>query len=409
MRTVSSERALAEPAAHGRDAGRASPGPRYIFLQNILTPYRISLFDELHRMGFPFEVYYMRDTEADRHWTIDRSAIRHPYYLDRGFYRMVGRLHVHVNPRLLWRMIRAKDAEFILGASWNDLNVMFLVLLKRLGLLRQRVHFWSEANYLTIGASNDNWFKRALRKFVFLGSRGAIIIPGKMSAITFGKWEIRDRTFVTLPNTIEEEKFQVSPADSVRRSAEPVPRILISARLVEQLKGIVNFFTAIGDEGVRRAHFVIAGDGPDRGMIEEYIAARGLQAHVTLLGHCATREVVEQYRRANAFLLPSFSDQSPLTLVEALVMRLPVLVSERCGNHFEAVADEQNGYLFDPMDHDSVRRAYAAFMARRDEWPAMGEVSGELYRRTFLREAAIAHFAQSLIATSQAQRAAGIR
>ena len=47
---------------------------RYIFLQNILTPYRISLFDELHRAGFNFEVYYMRETEADRHWKIDQST-----------------------------------------------------------------------------------------------------------------------------------------------------------------------------------------------------------------------------------------------------------------------------------------------------------------------------------------------
>jgi glycosyltransferase involved in cell wall biosynthesis len=379
---------------------------KYIFLQNILTPYRISLFDELHRSGFNFEVYYMRDTEADRHWTIDQRTIRHPFYMDRGFYRMVGRFHLHVNPRLILKLIRARDAEFILGASWNDLNVLFLVLLKRLGLLRQQIHFWSEANYLTIGARNDNWFKRALRKFVFHASDGAVIIPGRMSEITFARWEIRDKTFVRLPNTIEEEKFQLSDADIATRKANPQATFLISARLVEKLKGLLNFFSLIGDDGVRRAHFLIAGDGPDKDAIQEYIVTRGLEDHITLLGHCSTEQVVALYRRANAFVLPSLSDQSPLTLVEALIMKLPVLVSDRCGNHFEAVTNGRNGYLFDPLDRSSVRQAYAEFMRRRHEWSEMGEVSGELYSRTFNRKAAIAHFTRALTEFSAARRSA---
>lgn len=382
---------------------------KYIFLQNILTPYRISLFDELHRTGFNFEVYYMRETEADRHWRIDPRTIKHPFYMDRGFYRMVGRFHLHINPRLIAKLITQKDAEFILGASWNDLNVLFLVLLKRLGLLKQQIHFWSEANYLTIGARNDNWFKRALRKFVFHGSDGSVIIPGRMSEITFAKWEIRDKTFVRLPNTIEEEKFQLPAASITEREDSLTPTFLISARLVEKLKGLLNFFDAITDEGVRQAHFVIAGDGPDKGAIQAYIDSRGLEDHITLLGHCNTDKMVALYQRANAFVLPSLSDQSPLTLVEALVMKLPVLVSDRCGNHFEAVENGQNGYLFDPLETSSVQKAYTEFMRRRDEWSDMGKVSAELYRRTFDRRTAIAHFTRTLTEFSIAKRSTSVR
>jgi glycosyltransferase involved in cell wall biosynthesis len=377
---------------------------KYIFVQNILTPYRISLFDELHAAGFNFEVYYMRHTEADRHWSIDPATLRHPFFLDRGFYRMVGRFHVHINPRLIAKLARAGDAELILGGSWNDLNVMFLVLLKRLGLLRPQIHFWSEANYLTIGASRDNWFKRALRKFVFHGSDGAIVIPGAMSEITFGKWGIRNRNFVRLPNTIEEEKFEVSSVDLAERDRSALPMFLITARLVEKLKGLQNFFESITDEGVLRARFVIAGDGPDRATLERFVSDRGLGDHITLLGHCNTPEVVKLYRKADAFLLPSFSDQSPLTLVEALKMRLPVLVSSRCGNHFEAVRDGVNGFLFDPFDPAATRQAYERFMSRRADWAAMGEQSGALYATTFDRRVAIRNFMESLTSFSQKQR-----
>lgn len=369
---------------------------KYIFLQNILTPYRIALFDALHRHGFDFAVYYMRETEADRHWAIDQRTITYPFYMDRGFYRMVGRFHLHFNPRLIAKLANS-DAELILGGSWNDLNVFCLVLMKRLGLLKNRVHFWSEANYLTIGASNDNRFKRALRKFIFHTSDGAVIIPGRMSEMTFEKWGIDWQTYVKLPNTIEEEQFHITRSEIAQRSSNAIPTLLMSARLVENVKGILNFFRSIGDDEVRRAYFLIAGDGPDRDEFQAYITSRGLEEHIKLLGHCDTAQMVELYKKVNAFVLPSFSDPSPLTLVEALAMHLPVLVSDRCGNHFEAVAEGRNGFLFDPLDPASVKRAFTAFISRGGDWTAMGEVSGELYRERFACQPAIASFARSLI------------
>src|SRR6185437_11468119 len=157
---------------------------KYILLNNIFTPYRTSFFNSLYKNGFNFEVYYMRETEADRNWKINFEDIKHPYYVDHGFYRVIGRFHVHFNPRLIVKMLKEKDAEFILAGSWNDLSVLVLVALKRIGIVKNQIHYWSKANYLTIGSLNDNIFKKFLRKFVFNASDNAIIIPGKMAEIT---------------------------------------------------------------------------------------------------------------------------------------------------------------------------------------------------------------------------------
>lgn len=369
---------------------------RYIFFTDMPTPYRTDFYNELYKSGLEFEVYYMRTTIDQRNWAFDAKAMTHPHYIDRGFYRMIGRFHVHFNPRLIAKLVRARGADIIMGASWNDLDVLVLVMLRRLGLAKARFHWWSEANYLTIGAAKDNLFKRLLRKFVYASAPGTQISSGKMTEITLEKWGVPSTAFIPLPNTIEEGKFVISRDEVAARYPVTVPVFLMPVRLLENVKGIVNFLRAIGDDNIRRGTFLIAGDGPDKGMIEEYIRSRGLEAHVQLLGFRHTNEMVGFYRQANVFVLPSFSDPSPLSLIEALKMELPVLVSERCGNHFEAVVNGENGYLFNPLDAQSVRAAFEALMGRGRDWRTMGERSRALYSQLFDRQLVIENFSRAL-------------
>ena len=373
---------------------------KYIFFTNIPAPYRISFYNELYKYGFNFEVYYMRDTEADRSWKIDQAAIKHPFYIDHGFYKMIGRFHIHFNPRLLIKLFRAREAEIILGGSWNDINVLILVILKRLGLIKHQLHFWSEANYLTFGAVNDNLFKKVLRKFVYNSSNGAQLSSGKMTEITFEKWGIRGKTFLQLPNAIEEENFQISEKEIAARYNNNTATLLMPVRLLERDKGIINFFKAIGDENIRKGLFLIAGDGPDKEAIQAFIRSHAVEENIKLLGFCQSPEMVSLYKKANILVLPSYSDPSPLTLIEALSMKLPVLVSERCGNHFEAVVNEDNGYLFNPSEPDSIKQAFDSLMRRTGEWKNMGEISGKLYHEKFRKQIVIENFIRAITAFS---------
>jgi len=369
---------------------------KYIFLTNIPTPYRTSFYNELYKRGFNFEVYYMRSTEADRNWVIDQREMKHPFYIDRGFYRMIGRFHVHFNPKIIIKLLEAKGSEIIIGGAWNDIDILILVILKRMGILNNQLHFWSEANYLTIGAMNDNLFKRLLRKFVYNSSNGAQLSSGKMTEITFDKWGIKNQTFINLPNTIEEERFRISEEEIELRYENKTPIFLMPVRLLENIKGIINFFKAIGDENICKGLFLIAGDGPDKEVIQAFIHSHKVETYIKLLGFCDAEKMGSLYKRANVLVLPSFSDPSPLTLVEALTMRLPLLVSERCGNHFEAVMDKNNGYIFNPSDPKSVKLAFESLLNRAAEWRSMGDISGNIYNKIFNRQIVIENFIKTL-------------
>ena len=140
-----------------------------IFIQNIVAPYRLAMFNALQEAGFPFEVYFMGKTEPNRFWNVDLRKIKFPYWLGAGKLLKIGHRWIHLNPILVFKCLFFRDTEIILGAAWCDFNILCLVFLKRLGILRKRLHFWAEANYLTNGARNEKsrlkFFFRRLGEF----------------------------------------------------------------------------------------------------------------------------------------------------------------------------------------------------------------------------------------------------
>ena len=91
----------------------------------------------------------------------------------------------------------------------------------------------------------------------------------------------------------------------------------------------------------------------------------------------------ELYNMANVFVLPSFSDPSPLSMVEALKMHLPILCSTHCGNHFEVVLEGKNGYCFNPFDVQDIKEKFEKMLYSREQWEQMGELSYYNYLKTF--------------------------
>jgi glycosyltransferase involved in cell wall biosynthesis len=90
------------------------------------------------------------------------------------------------------------------------------------------------------------------------------------------------------------------------------------------------------------ARLVLAGEGPERPAIQEFIDRHNLAERVRLLG--LRTDVGRLLAAADAFLLTSISEGIPLTLIEAMAARLPV-VATNVGGVGEVVADGTTGLL----------------------------------------------------------------
>ena len=101
--------------------------------------------------------------------------------------------------------------------------------------------------------------------------------------------------------------------------------------------------------------YLIAGDGPERTSLEQCAADLGIADIVTFLGVCNDRQVVELYRQAAVFVLPSVTaangdmEGQGLVLQEAQASALPVVSTLHNGIP-EGVRDGKTGFLVPERD-----------------------------------------------------------
>ena len=66
-----------------------------------------------------------------------------------------------------------------------------------------------------------------------------------------------------------------------------------------------------------------------------------------------TNQILEKYKDADVFCLPSFYEGTPNVLCEAIACGLPIVCSRVCDNPIY-VQEGKNGFLFDPANPQDV-------------------------------------------------------
>jgi glycosyltransferase involved in cell wall biosynthesis len=136
--------------------------------------------------------------------------------------------------------------------------------------------------------------------------------------------------------------------------------ILNVGRLVP-LKGqliLIEAVAALVDRGLD-VLLTIVGDGPLRNELDLAVRQRALGDRVRLVGNVGQDDIVERYRDADVFCLPSFREGVPVALMEAMASGLPVIASGIMGIP-ELVQDRVSGLLVLPGRADLLATAIAA-------------------------------------------------
>ena len=165
---------------------------------------------------------------------------------------------------------------------------------------------------------------------------------------------------------------------------------LTTARLAA-VKGFEHQLRALASlEGTpvfRRLHFAWAGEGEQRGELEAQIARLGFGSRIHLLGH--RWDVADWYDAADVFVLPSYIEGMPLSVMEAMAKGLAVAASAVSGTP-EALGDTGR-LLADPArDPAGTERDLAAALS---EWAADSEMRERMGAAS--RERAIALFQEA--------------
>lgn len=154
----------------------------------------------------------------------------------------------------------------------------------------------------------------------------------------------------------------IDVAPFVRAAADPSPaqtgsRIVIGVvgRLTPQ-KGHAYLLQA-APEILREypaAVFLFAGDGPERQQLETVARSLGVEGHVIFAG--ARSDMPAVYASIDILVLPSVNEGMPMTLIEALAARKPVVASN-VGDVSKLIQNGKTGLLVEPGDPAALRAA----------------------------------------------------
>lgn len=117
---------------------------------------------------------------------------------------------------------------------------------------------------------------------------------------------------------------------------------------------------------------LIVGDGSERARLEQFAAESGLVAAVIFTG--ARLDVPRLLGAMNVFALSSLSEGMPLTVLEAMAARLPV-VATGVGALPEMVEEGFSGFLVAPRQEDAMAARLKQFYENRDLAEQFGEVA----------------------------------
>jgi glycosyltransferase involved in cell wall biosynthesis len=270
--------------------------------------------------------------------------------------------------------VRALDLTFPDGVNWNSRRLVLAHLWRATRMIRRtRPHLvhvaipWPEFGFSTLLACGllrvptVAAFQLVVPREPFTGRTGRALAWAKARGQTWVAVSRHSRDLVARIAGIDPGEIELVyngsslPPDvpdaatartGVRRELglPPGALILFSTGRLHPQKGydllppvLPHVFREFGE-----AHFVLAGDGPDRNTLTEAFRARGLEGRVHLLGHRA--DVPRLLRAADLFVFPTRYEGHPFALVEAMAAGVPVVTSLASGIG-ELVVDRESGVV----------------------------------------------------------------
>jgi glycosyltransferase involved in cell wall biosynthesis len=191
-----------------------------------------------------------------------------------------------------------------------------------------------------------------------------------------GKSKLPDDAYIVIPWGVDVEKFRRDEASRQRlRSAWQLADddvLLAFVGRLEFYKGVETLLAALGQlaSGGRGVRAVIAGDGPRRQVVEEFIARGPGGGLVRMLGMVS--DVPSVLSAADIYVMPSLWEGWPLALGEAMSASLPAIGANVPGIR-DLIVPEQTGLLVERQNADALASAIALLVADGPMRARLGE------------------------------------
>lgn len=362
---------------------------RVLLVANVLTHYRLPLYEQLQELVDLHVVFYSdggewywRRTETPSDRSLFHSTHLKGVWLGRTRY----------TPGLVREVLRS-DADVIIKDPNGKFALPVTFLLAK--LRRRPFVLWASLwQHPTRGLHR---FTRPVMRYVYRHSDWVVTYGRHVSRFVIAEG--------ARPARVSESVQAVAPAFSeaptADRWARPT-RLLFVGRL-EPWKGIDVLIDALAL--LERGLFVldIAGDGSQRDELEKRVAKLGLGDAVTFLGHVPNRELLTTYQRAAALIVPSvhtpdFCEPWSLVVNEGMQAGALVVATEVVGAVADGlVADGVTGLVCRGGGPESLAQVIGDMLSTEPAKLATMAAAGQRAVRAYSHQRAAAAFAEAAL------------
>lgn len=255
-------------------------------------------------------------------------------------------------PKLVWHLGKLKpDLVFSTLTYINELVYYSLKFLHKPPFLVTRC-----ANYESLNLKSESWLTGKLMKAAYNGSAAVVSLTCAMREDLIENFSIDEHRITVIPNMVDIEDIKKLAAYPVENESvkkiEYEPLLISVGSLTEQkgLKILLESFSKI--RKTKKSKLLILGKGKQLKELMVIVKDRGLIDDVLFMGF--ESNPYNYIARADLFILTSFWEGFPNTLIEAMACGTPVISTDCNSGPSEIITPGLNGILVPVGDPEAL-------------------------------------------------------
>lgn len=334
---------------------------KVVIIQPYNTPYRNELFNQISSYkDIDLYLVYIEELSENRKWKeqlksdfyeIQVKCItkKKSYEENSTKINLIDFLKVlyRINPDVIISQLNKYTIFLKYAFFWKNINL---------------IH-WSEGTIVT--ASGINWYNLPHYK-THLSLPKAFLFPGNLAKDyhNFCGFRLNENNVFYAPNSVD-EKFRIHENEFQEKfnNLKPIKFLFIGSFVERKGFNILNkAFTELFIK-YSNIELHVAGDGP----------IKPLDKAINH-GFVNVEQAINLYKECHVFIMPSFLDCNPLSVIEAAKCGCILLLSDGVGNYFEMI--DGNGEVFKLNDVNSLVRSIENIIKKdENEMLQMGQKS----------------------------------
>ena len=157
---------------------------------------------------------------------------------------------------------------------------------------------------------------------------------------------------------------------------------LLFLGLIRKEKGIYDLLNVISrrkDKYVGKIKLLIGGNGETKSL-NEFVKKNQLDGLVEFLGWVEKRKKIDVFNNSDIFILPSYKEGLPLSILEAMSYGLAI-ISSKVGGIPEIVINNKNGILIEPGNLEHIENSIDFFLVNKEKINDFGMASKSMVKK----------------------------